>query len=290
MLYDSISSLISLLPSFFDSTFEYLSGLSFLNSLDLEGAVDRLLETRPWETWANDKLKNIQNIDIGAPLQFLSSLLSNLIVLILAVVSSIYFLLEYNSIKAYLKRVIQSIPSVEKRKNTLKYVRLTDTSFRKFLTCQILDSFILGTITTIEFLIMGSKYAFILGIMLGIVNIIPYFGSIIGSFVAVLIIMFTQGFDVALIASVVLLITQQFDGNFINPRIMGTSFKISPVLVIIAITVGGVIGNAVGGGIGRIAGMVFSIPVVNVFKIILEEYLQIREAAEAGIIISEEDV
>jgi predicted PurR-regulated permease PerM len=73
----------------------------------------------------------------------------------------------------------------------------------------------------------------------------------------------------AVAAAIMLVIMQQLDGNFINPRIMGSSFKISPVVVIIAITIGG--------SLGGVLGMIFAIPVANVLKTILEEYIATKE-------------
>ncbi|MCL2053678.1 MAG: AI-2E family transporter [Oscillospiraceae bacterium] len=274
MIYESLSELIRLIPEFIESAFEYFKTTPFYSLIDEDvTAIDMLLEAKPWERLFDYFFA----YEAFNPMQFFAALFSGIFTFVLAIVSSIYFLLEWNNMKAYLKRLISSFKREEKRKSTLKYARLIDKSFSQFLTCQILDSLILGTITTIEFLIIGSDYALVLGIMLGMVNIIPYFGSIIGSCIAVLIIMFTQSFEIAVVAAIVLLITQQIDGSFINPKIMGTSFKISPVLVIIGITVGGTIGSAIGGGMGRVAGMIFAIPIVNVLKIVLEEYLNIRE-------------
>jgi predicted PurR-regulated permease PerM len=105
--------------------------------------------------------------------------------------------------------------------------------------------------------------------MLGVANIVPYFGSIFGSMLAVFITFFSNGWETALLTAIILLITQQFDGYFINPRIMGTSFKLSPIIVIIAITVGGALGG--------VAGMIFAIPVVNVLKTVMDEFLETRE-------------
>jgi predicted PurR-regulated permease PerM len=122
----------------------------------------------------------------------------------------------------------------------------------------------------IAFTIMGSPYAVTMALLLGVLNIIPYFGSIVGSAICVFIVWATSGFQTALVVAVTLLIIQQIDGNFINPRIMGTSFKISPVLVIIAITIGGAIGG--------ILGMIFAVPVANVLKTVLEEYIQNKES------------
>jgi predicted PurR-regulated permease PerM len=169
----------------------------------------------------------------------------------------------------FFKRLIGAMSNENRHNKTLKYVRLIDLSFRKFITCQVLDSLVLGTLVTIAFLALQSSYFLILGIMLGMLNIIPYFGSIFGTAIAVFIIWATSGTQTAIVVAITLVIIQQIDGNFINPKIMGSSFKISPVLVIIAITIGGALGG--------VLGMIFAIPVANVFKTVLEEYIKSKE-------------
>ncbi|MDR0198087.1 MAG: AI-2E family transporter [Oscillospiraceae bacterium] len=279
MIYDSVNQLVNQLPAYIEDSLVYVRNVSYAETLGLTETIDDLLMKKPW----ND-LKSLlpsllpfpSDASISDGVQLLMSIFSGLFRVILTVVSSIYFIVEYNSIKEYIKRVIRSFSTLEKRRAALKYTNLIDTSFRKFLSCQFLDSLILGTITTFEFLILGSPYALVLGMMLGVANIIPYFGSIVGSMVAIVIMGFTEGsFQIAVITAVVLLITQQFDGNFINPKIMGTSFSVSPVLIIIGITVGGAVGRAIGGGpAGLITGMIFAVPVVNVMKTVFEEYMQ----------------
>jgi predicted PurR-regulated permease PerM len=103
---------------------------------------------------------------------------------------------------------------------------------------------------------MAPDFALVLGIMLGIVNYIPYFGSIFGTLVAVVIVAFTQGILMGLISLGILLVIQQCDANIIQPRLMGGSFKLSPLLVIISITIGGAIAG--------IFGMIIAIPIVKV--------------------------
>jgi predicted PurR-regulated permease PerM len=110
--------------------------------------------------------------------------------------------------------------------------------------------------------------------MLGVVNYIPYFGSIIGSAIAVVVVGFTQGFTMALITAVVLLITQQIDGNIIQPKLMGSSFSISPLLIIISVTVGGAISG--------VFGMIVAIPIMAVLKDMLHNIVVHFEKKKAA--------
>jgi len=112
------------------------------------------------------------------------------------------------------------------------------------------------------------------GNLLGILNYIPYFGSIIGCVIAIIIVAFTQSIGIAAIAAVLLLVTQQIDGNIIQPRLMSGSFSLSPLLVIVSITIGGALAGMLG--------MIVAIPVVAVLKDILESVIEYYERKKAG--------
>jgi predicted PurR-regulated permease PerM len=268
MVYENVSELIRLMPNYIDQAVTAIQRIplaqttGFAEQLENFSGDDALeAALAMFEGGGGNIVDWLTTLGQG--------LFSGLFLVILTIVSTIYFLLEYNRMRDFFKRLIGVIGSDKRRGSTLKYVRLIDLSFRKFISCQVLDSLVLGTIVTIEFFLIGSSYALILGIMLGVLNIIPYFGSIFGSIIATLIIMFEKGWEIGVITAIILLITQQIDGNFINPKIMGTSFKISPVLVIIAITIGGAVGG--------VAGMIFGVPAMNVLKTILEEFIEKRE-------------
>jgi predicted PurR-regulated permease PerM len=260
MIYDNAMQLVKLLPSYIEQGLNYIRSLPYAAEIGIDDMIAPILESKPWA--------NI-NLNVGSSLKFAQNFFSGLFAAILTIISTIYFLAEYNRVKAFFHRLISVIPSSDKRRATRKYMRLVDKSFHKFLTCQFLDSLILGSITATQFYLLGSPYALVLGLMLGVLNIIPYFGSIFGSILAVFITIFSNGWETGLLTAVILLITQQFDGYFINPRIMGSSFSMSPIIVIIAITVGGALGG--------IPGMIFAIPIINVLKTVLEEFIENRE-------------
>jgi predicted PurR-regulated permease PerM len=257
MLYNNVQQLLEEMPEYIEAGIDAVSGLAIAREL----GIDRQLANFS----IGDIFQYLPEINVE---QMITGVFSGIFTAFLTVVATIYFLADYNKVKMFIKRLIRA-HAPKRQKPVVKYIRLIDSSFRKFLTCQFLDSLVLATITMIAFTIMGSKYAVTLALMLGVLNIIPYFGSIVGSAIAVFIVWATSGLDTAIVVAVTLLIIQQIDGNFINPKIMGTSFKISPVLVIIAITIGGALGG--------ILGMIFAIPVANVLKTILDEYIQNKE-------------
>ena len=115
---------------------------------------------------------------------------------------------------------------------------------------------------------MGVEYAFLLGIGIGILNIIPYFGAIIGVIIAAIITIFTGGINQAIWLAIVATIIQQLDANIINPRIVGNALKLSPILVISSVTIGGAYFN--------VLGMFLAVPVVAVIKLLVNDYLDYR--------------
>jgi len=199
----------------------------------------------------------------------------------LAIVSAIYFLIEMERLHGFTIRLIAAIFSEKNKATILKYCGKLNFNFRQYIYVQTIDGIILGTLMTILLLIFRSPYALILGLMLGIVNYIPYFGSIFGTVIAAVVMAFTQGLGTAAFASVFMFGLQQLDGNVIQPKLMGGSFSLSPLLVIISVTVGGAYGG--------ILGMLVAIPIVALLKDILDSYIEYRETLKAEKAMISED-
>ena len=125
---------------------------------------------------------------------------------------------------------------------------------------------VVGIITSIAMKIMGIQYAILLGFMIGLFNLIPYFGAIIAVIIAGIITIFTGGLDQAIWMVIIVTILQQIDANIINPKIVGDSLEISQLLVIFAVTVGGAYFG--------VLGMFLAVPIATVIKIILEDYIK----------------
>lgn len=97
---------------------------------------------------------------------------------------------------------------------------------------------------------------------------IPYFGAIIAIGIAALITLITGGISQTIWMLIVVIILQQIDSNIINPKIVGKSLKISPLLVIFAV--------AVGGAYFGVLGMFLAVPVIAVVKILVEDYIEMK--------------
>ena len=192
----------------------------------------------------------------------------------LAIVSSIYILIEKDRFKAFATRLLAALTKGSTNDTVLKYSSKLDYNFKQYIYTQTIDGIILGSIMTVILLIFRSPHALLLGLILGIVNYIPYFGSIFGTAFAVLVMAITQGVPTAAVAAVIMFAVQQLDGNYIQPKLMGGTFSLSPLLVIISVTVG----MAYGG----VFGMLVAIPIVAIGKDILDTYIAYREEKKAN--------
>lgn len=186
-----------------------------------------------------------------------------------SIIVSAYILLERGEIIKFAKKLLSAIFEENTCKNIAKYFNRTNDIFLKFLASQLLDGIVVGILTSVAMSILGVKYAVLLGIMIGVFNMIPYFGAIIAVIIATIITFITGGFSQALWMVIITTILQQIDANIINPKIVGESLKISPLLVIFAVTVGGAYFN--------ILGMFLAVPLVAVLKVLIGDYIEFKD-------------
>ena len=118
--------------------------------------------------------------------------------------------------------------------------------------------------------VIGVKYSVLLGFLIGLFNLIPYFGAIIAVTVAILITIFTGGIGKAILMAAVVIVLQQIDANIINPKIVGNSLQISQLLVLFAVTVGGAYFG--------VLGMFLAVPIFTVIKLLIEEYIEYKSS------------
>jgi len=202
---------------------------------------------------------------------------------LLAFISSIYFLFEMERLGSFIKRILAAFLSAKASGVILLYGSKINQYFRKYIFCLIIDCVAMAVAGTLLLMILGSPYALILGLLLGVMNFIPYFGSIFATIVAVIVVWVTQGFTMGVLSAVLLLIVQQLDANVLQPRLYGSGLKISPLLVIVSVTVGGAVGGAMGSAIGgAVMGMVVAIPIAKVLTSILDDVVTHRELEKSA--------
>ena len=121
--------------------------------------------------------------------------------------------------------------------------------------------------------IMGVEYAILLGFMIGLFNLIPYFGAIIAVILTAIITIFTGGISQAIWVVIVLVVLQQIDANVINPKIVGDALDISRILIIFAVTVGGAYFG--------VLGMFLGVPMICVIRMFFDDFVAYRKKKKA---------
>ena len=184
------------------------------------------------------------------------------------IVVSVYMLLQRSTIGKFFERLAIAMFDPKTCDKIEEYVDSTNKIFFKFISSQLIDAILVGILVTIAMSIIGVKYSVLLGFMIGLFNIIPYFGAIVAVVISVIITIITGGLSQAAIMAVVVIILQQIDSNIINPKIIGNSLEISPLLVIFAVTVGGAYFG--------VLGMFLAVPVAAVLKIVVNDYIDFK--------------
>ena len=232
----------------------------------------------------NEFIQSVKNIDLSEYINLSKiteyakgaiNVVSVIFDIFVAFIVSIYILIERNQILTFIQKAVLAIFKLETYENIGKYFNSTNQIFFKFLASQFLDAVVVGILTTIAMSILQIKYAPLLGFIIGLFNMIPYFGAIIAVAISIIITLITGGLSQALWMAIVVIILQQIDANIINPKIVGDSLKISPLIIILAVTLGGAYFG--------VLGMFLAVPIAAVLKILIEDYFDYKINSKYGV-------
>lgn len=264
MLSESITDLASNLPGYYDSAIQYIEDLPEDNILKndvVQDAIEKLQEIDIAQLLDLDNLTMYIEKVIG--------IASGIFSIFVTVVVSIYILLERAEILKFVKRLNSSLFNEKKCATINRYFEKGNEIFFKYISGQVLDAIVVAIIMSVALSIMNVRYALLLGFLIGLFNLIPYFGAIIAVIVACLITIFTGGITQAIWVAVVLIVLQQIDANIVNPKILKDALEISKILIIFSITVGGAYFG--------VLGMFLGVPVIAVIKMMLDDYIERNE-------------
>lgn len=264
MLSDSIGELASNLPGYYDSAIKYIEELPEDNILKTEAVQNAIKKLQQIDI---AKLLDLDNLAMY--LEKVIGIANGIFSAFVTIVVSIYILLERAEIVNFVKRLNRSIFTEKKCQAIDRYFEKGNDIFFKYISGQIIDAIVVAIIMSVALTIMKVKYAVLLGFLIGVFNLIPYFGAIIAVIVACVITIFTGGFVQAIWVAVVLIILQQIDANIINPKILRDALEISKILIIFAVTVGGAYFG--------VLGMFLGVPAIAVIKMMLDDYIERNE-------------
>lgn len=269
----SIITIIDQFPNYVDTLTIWISKLlndnpdiaSFLTDLINKYSFDL-------ETMFNTKIiPQINNVIMTISLS-VYSIFKELWNLIIGFIISIYLLGSKEKFAAQAKKIVYAFFPLEASNRFISNVRFANKTFVSFFIGKIMDSIIIGCICFAVTNIMGTPFAVLISVIIGITNIIPFFGPFLGAIPSTLLILFVDPIQ-ALYFVIFVIILQQVDGNIIGPKILGSSTGLSSFWVIFSITLFG--------GLFGIFGMIIGVPIFAVIfafiKSLVESKLMSKE-------------
>ena len=259
----SVRDLVSNLPGYYNTLTTMINELpedSILMQLNIKEVLNSISSIN-FEKYLS--LEYITQYIKGA-MSFASGIFSIFVTIII----SIYTLAERGRIVSFLKKLTSAIFGERKYGTLANYFTKTNEVFFNFITGQLIDAILIGVMTTIAMSILNVKYAALLGFLIGLFNLIPFFGAIVAVIIAIFITICTGGVSKAIWLAIVVIILQQLDANIINPKIMSDKLKISPILVILSVTFAGAYFG--------VLGMFLAVPVVAIIKLLINDYIDYK--------------
>lgn len=190
---------------------------------------------------------------------------------LIALIVSVYMLYGKASLKRLVKIVLYAFIPGEKIRHVKGTVTECNKIFSQYLISKMIDSFIIGILCAILMTILRLPYVLLISVIVGVTNMIPYFGPFIGAVPGIVVILCISPIK-ALIFGIMILCLQQFDGLILGPKLLGNSTGMKPIWIIFAITIGGKFFG--------IAGMFLGVPVVATLSYLAEQYIRHRLKAK----------
>ncbi|WP_412107672.1 AI-2E family transporter [Butyricicoccus pullicaecorum] len=258
-LAESVMGLLEKLPEYLNRTEEWLTVHLFSNNPILEGNVQQLYASvsSSLMEWANTQLvpqllEVMRGNFVGS---FVSNTISFLKTVLVGFISAVYMLNSKDTFSAQGKKLIYSMFHTDTANVILENIRFVHKVFGGFITGKLLDSLIIGLITFFAMSILQMPYVLLISVIIGVTNIIPFFGPFIGAIPSTLLIILVSPLQ-GVYFVIFILILQQFDGNILGPKILGDSTGLASFWVMFAILLFG--------GMFGFAGMVVGVPLFAV--------------------------
>ena len=268
-LVESIVGLVNNIPEYLNELTRFTNNI--FDNLNLQPEYINLITDKFGEavtyiiTIISNLVPVIGNFVVGAT--------SSILNIIIGIIISIYILIDKEKFMALGKKVVYALCSKEKAKFILRLATQSNMTFSRFIGGKILDSFIIGVLTFLILTIFKMPYVLLISVIVGVTNIIPFFGPFIGGIPATIIILFVSPIQ-ALWFIVIIVVIQQIDGNIIGPKILGDSIGISAFWILFSLLVAAKFMGFVG--------MIIGVPLFAIFYSIIKEIIE-EKLAKKGL-------
>lgn len=264
-IVDSIMELVNAIPQTYDAIYHFFDNLEeHYPDLDVEVVRDALNNALPnIITYLKDFATNI----VPAVYNVSVSIVQWVLNIIISLIVSVYMLTDKKFLMKSVKSIIYAFVPVRKIQTTMEILSECNRLFSSFIVGKAVDSLIIGLLCFVFMTLFRLPYTVLISVIVGVTNMIPYFGPFIGAIPGILIMLIVSPVK-AIIFAILILVLQQFDGLILGPKILGDSTGVKPLWIIFAITIGG--------SFAGVLGMFLGVPVIAVLRYLLNRFLQAR--------------
>lgn len=249
----------------------YLSNTSFSTEYikqTLDGLNSSLVDTiKPYVIDAIVYLQKYIENNLGNMTSYIMSIGSSIATFFIALIISIYLLKDSEYFMNLWCKLYYLVFRKSNAGSKIGYIfKVLHEVFAKYLRGQLLEAFFVGVLSAIALSIVGIDYAFVIGIIAGICNMIPYVGPIVGTILAAIMGLLSGRPIKVLYSIVAMLIVQQVDNNLLAPKIVGESVGLHAVFTMMAILIGG--------NVGGLLGMLLAVPIAASCKVLFSNWYE----------------
>ncbi|MBQ7871754.1 MAG: AI-2E family transporter [Oscillospiraceae bacterium] len=186
---------------------------------------------------------------------------------IMGIIAAVYFLIYKEQLLAQSKKITVALFKPSRADRLFEIARRAHRIFTGYVMGKIIDSILVGVVTYIFLLLMGMPYAPMIAVMVGVTNIIPFFGPFLGAAPSVLLLLLDEPMN-AVYFGIFILILQQVEGNILYNRIIGEKIGLSDLWVLVAVLVGG--------GVFGFGGMLLGVPIFALLYTLVADFINDR--------------
>lgn len=264
-IYRSIMDFIEQFPTIVGDLYNWLTSLE-IYQIQEDNIKNFILEN---VLSISELISNFDFSNVGRYAQGVISFGNGIFQIFIGIIISVYILLDRSNILNFIKRASRLILKEKHYTLIAKYLHRINEFVNKYIYCMLIDAVVIFILSFIAMSIIGVSYAPLFALIVGLFNLIPYFGAIVATVVTGVITVFTGSFTQAIITVITLIVIQQLDANLIQPRLFADSLQVKPLYVILGITVGG--------GLFGMAGIFFAVPIIALIRSIILELMERRE-------------
>ena len=267
-LITSIIGLIDAMPSYVDSFVEWISDSGMADTevaIFIGQSINSL--TTELENWAKTEILPLAQEYIAQITSGMLSVVKTLLNFLIGIVAMTYVMSIQEELVGQSKKIIYAIFPAKKGNVIIETVRKSNKIFGGFVIGKIIDSAIIGVIAYIGCLLMKTPSALLVAFIIGVTNVIPFFGPFIGAIPSIALVLIQSPIH-ALYLAIFILILQQVDGNIIGPKILGDTTGLSAFWILTSISIAG--------GLFGFFGMLLGVPVFAVIYYIIQQILIYR--------------